>query len=133
MSNLPYRQARKPTQYSHEFNQTWGPIWGILGALAAGAAFLLWPAAFFHGEKQDAFTGQEHWAWNASSTVACCVWWGLLVLAVVVMASIFHAANSPQVRALEKSLHPAPPDFPDLRHLHGNPFLDPPEGIHPPW
>lgn len=125
MSNLPYRPVRKPTRYSHGFNQTWGPVWGLLGALAAAGVFLLWPAIFSHGEKIDAFTGQERWAWDVHSTVACCIWWGLLVLAGVVTALV--RTGSPQVPGQN------PPDFPDLRHLHGNPFLDPPAGVHCPY
>jgi hypothetical protein len=118
MSNLPYRPARKPAQYSHGFSQSWGPVWGFLGVLAALGVFGLWPAFFFHGEKQDAFTGQEHWAWDIHSTVACGIWWGILLLAGIMLS-----AGSP--RTPEKS----PPDFPDLRHLHGNPFLEPPAGV----
>jgi hypothetical protein len=131
MSNLPYRPAKKPTQYQYEFTRSWAPVWGFLGGLAVLAAFLLWPAALYHGEKEDAFTGQEHWAWNAHSTIAVGTWWGILLLAVILY--VLGTANSPQVRTLEKSQQPVPPDFPDLRHLYETSFLDPPPGIHFPY
>ena len=84
----PYRQPRKPTQYQYEFSQDWGKIWGGIFTLALLGGFLLWPAVFFHGEREDTWTGQEHWAWNTGSTVACCIWWGfLLVVTISVLVS----------------------------------------------
>jgi hypothetical protein len=128
-SDLPYRSSRKPTQYQHQFSQEWGKIWGFVFLLAAGGLFLAWPAFFYHGEKQDAFTGQEHWAWNTHSTVAVAVWLG--ILAAIVIIGTLSAANSAQVRV--QAERPQPPVFPDLRVMYGNWWLEPPEGIHPPY
>lgn len=122
MSNLPYRQVKKPGQYSHGFSRSAAPFWGFLAGLAVLGLFLLWPAFFYHGEHLDTFTGQERWAWDIHSTAACCTWWGILLLAG--MIGVLIRANSPQVRGAEKDQLPVPPDFPDLRHLYGNPFLE---------
>jgi hypothetical protein len=117
MSNLPYRQPRKPTQYQYEFSQDWGKIWGKVFKLAFLGGFLLWPA-FTWGH----FDGQEM-HWTASAVVASCLWWGFLLMISVPLLLARKAGPPPRKH----------PGFPDLRSVYGSPLLDPPPGIHPPF
>jgi hypothetical protein len=51
----------------------------IWGGLIGGWLFLGWPAYVWHGENA---TGG--WAWDSHSTIACCIWWGILLLGFLI-------------------------------------------------
>jgi hypothetical protein len=54
----------------------------LLGLVLAGL-FLFWPAFVWHGE--GGFSGTE-WKWDIHTTVACCIWWGSLIVMLLIIA-----------------------------------------------
>ncbi len=94
-SKLPYRPPKKPTQFQYQYQQTWGPIWGCLLGIGLGALLLLWPALAWHGQ-----TAAGGWRWDIHTTVACCIWWGVVLF--VAVAIVLGKANTPEVRAREQ-------------------------------
>jgi hypothetical protein len=58
---------------------SYGAGLGIILGLLLGWLVLCWPALVWHGYGGPAGTA---WRWDVHSTVACAVWWGVLVSAV---------------------------------------------------
>lgn len=83
MSNLPYRQPRKPTRYQYNFSQDWGKIWGGVFLLVAGGAFLIWPALVFNGSHPQKGALLD---WTTTSLTASCLWWGFLAFTGICVA-----------------------------------------------
>lgn len=58
-----------------------GPTgFAILFGAIAGWFLLSWPAYAWHGEGGPVGTA---WRWNIDTTIACSIWWGLLLAAVL--------------------------------------------------
>jgi hypothetical protein len=93
--SLPYRPPRKPTQFQYEYWQTWGGCWSGLLGLALAGLFLFWPAFVWHGENGG--IAHDGWSWDVHTTIACCVWWGCLVVVPLIIWGIVRG-----LRALDK-------------------------------
>jgi hypothetical protein len=105
--------------------------YGIIGPglliLGIGWIVLCWPALAWHGQ-----TDTGGWRWDIHSTVACLIWWGIIVVPLAVAAGIdvnrkrkLTGTPQPGVQAISKArakppepLIPRPPDTPICLH-HG--------------